>query len=163
MRNGEAFEHCELRMCKMLAAKGHAGSVVWTFCEDYIWDGNALLVGVIDSAANRFSANCIFDDNMRYAYGVEMSLSAVADGNLYCALRAPLSMSDAQYELIDGIKLSVPLRLPACRTIVDSSEWSKMLAKLGSGGHAEYPFAKCMRKSDLPEHYGPPPGHTRRA
>jgi len=163
MRNGETFEHCELRMCEMLATEGHTGRVVWTFCEDYIWDGNVLFVGMVDSVANSFAAKSVFDDNGKYPYGIEISLSAVADGSLYCALRAPSSMSDAQYELIDGIKLSVPFRLPACRTVVDSCEWSTMLAKRGSKGYAEYPFSKCMRKADLPKHYGPPPGYTRRS
>src|SRR5436190_23424111 len=122
----EALQANEQSFQRLLDRHGLSQEIVWTFYDDYIWDGSVLYVQR-QRIQMRDLVHFVYDCNIDASFGLELRLVAVCDGFSMCSMFVPNSSEIAESMMIVGIKLMLPSRLPACVNVVDGTMWARLL------------------------------------
>jgi hypothetical protein len=148
MREGKDFTLEQQRLRQFLAANSQPAEILWSFFEDYIWDGRILYFSQQERSRNLCLTKAIYDDNVNYPFGVDLRLVTVCDATSLCSIVAPRSEREAELAMISGTKLSIPTRLPIAHLVADPSEWSLLIPRQ-SASRGGSPVDELMHKGDL--------------
>jgi hypothetical protein len=130
----------------LLDRHGFKQEIVWTFYEDYIWDGHILYVQR-QCIQMRDLAHFVQDCDLDMSFGLELRLVAVCDGLSMCSMFVPNSSEIAESMMIVGIKLMLPSKLPMCVNVVDELIWAGLLSQHQKQEISFSPIGDLVRKS----------------
>jgi hypothetical protein len=109
---GQAIE----KFTEFVVAQGCPRDLRWVFADDVTSSGRRIWARLPLKEDNPDCARRHYDLGLQRGLGIQLAVLCVIDNISYCYVWLPKDTLDAEYALLAGLKLSVPVDLPvACK------------------------------------------------
>ncbi len=118
------YQSAQRQLREFLESRSLSPNVAWVFAEDIACVNNRLLVHFPLPAKNESAVRALVESAKAQELGVELKVMGRTAECTFCCAIAPADTDEAERMMINGLKLSLPERLPTTITVSGWAAWA---------------------------------------